>query len=234
MDGAHLKVHYTTSSWATSSLMCSWGFINIITRKTKSLTSLGCLGCFSAYITHSPLSNKHCVVRSNLKSTFNSHGVTLTGTCKMLELQGLQGSSKQQQISTNNTEGDLWEAQMQVVKSYSQTNLAFCSSGNFNHSCSIPRLREKDLSANSEIQDTLGQFPVWTTWKRALVIPLRQHLSEMKLRRYCLRGRVRSNKQKMELSTGNWLILLYSSSTAGGESHWPMNSMHLNTHWGVH
>lgn len=31
----------------------------------------------------------------------------------------------------------------------------------------------------------------------------------------------------MELFIGNWLILSHSSSTAGGESHWPMNSLHL-------
>ena len=60
------------------------------------------------------------------------------------------------------------------------------------HSCSIPRLGKKEEGANSQIQDILEPLPVWTTWKRALFIALRQHLSEMMLRRYCLKGQVRS------------------------------------------
>lgn len=45
----------------------------------------------------------------------------------------------------------------------------------------------------------------------------RQHLSEIKLRGYCLKGQVRSKRQKMELFSGNWLIFApHSSPSAAG------------------
>lgn len=78
-----------------------------------------------------------------------------------------------------------------------------------------------------ESQDRLGQVPAWTTWEKVQCIQPRPDLSETKLRRYCPKGQVRSKRQKMGRFTSNWLILSFSSQTAGGEIHWPMNSLHL-------